>query len=60
MLTYAEAHLFERAGFDVRWADWPADWFVRESVGPQDIEGYDVEAFVPSDTEINGDKWRVA
>ena len=62
VLTYAEANLFLRAGDDMRWAEWPADAFVRwsETGEPQQIEGFVGVPYKPTQTEIEGDKWRRA
>jgi len=44
VLTYDEAHLFMRAGDDMRFATWPKGDFVRIVVGvPRQIEGYETE-----------------
>lgn len=61
MLTYAEAWLFLRAGDDMRFAAWPQGDFVRMVEGePRQIEGYDVEPYVPTSDEQTQANWRRA
>lgn len=61
MLTYAEAHLFLRAGDDMRFATWPEGDFVRMVDGePRQIDGYEVVPYVPTNDEQMQSKWRRA
>lgn len=60
-LTYTEALLFARAGDDMRRADWPAESFIRWSVGePKDIPGLSKEPFSPTTADQATNDWRRA
>lgn len=61
MLTYDEAHLFMRAGDDMRFTSWPQGDFVRMVDGePKLIEGYEVIPYVPMADEQTQPNWRRA
>lgn len=57
-LTYAEAHLFVRAGDDMRRKEWPSDWFIREVPSAEyEIAGLSSEVYVPTQADINTTDW---
>lgn len=56
-LTYTEAHLFVRAGDDMRRKVWPDSQFIREVPADYEIAGHASEVYVPTTDDIGATDW---